>query len=192
MRVAIIGAGPSGLVAAKTLAERGHTPVVFESESKIGGAFRYKAYENCSLVSSKYITAFSDFRMPNDANLHPSLPEYVQYLENYARHFNIHRFIQFDSLVASVHRKANCCEGIQYVVTVNGHQMVFDAVAVCSGLHNIPHMPTQPLAGFDGKVIHSSEYKNSNVFRDKNVLIVGTGETGMDLAYHAVCVTQKR
>lgn len=62
-RVCVIGAGPSGLVALKTLLENSYECVCLEKDDTIGGTFVNKAYDSGRLVSSKYITAFSDFRI---------------------------------------------------------------------------------------------------------------------------------
>ena len=181
--VCVIGAGPSGLVAAKTLLERGYSVVVYESTDAIGGAFRHKAYEHCRLVSSKYITAFSDFRLASEHE-HPSIPEYVAYLERYAAHFALNDVIQFNAAVRRVRRRGEAYD-VQLVGESIQHR--YDAVAVCSGLHNVPHIPTA-LRGFSGTALHSSEYKTDAPFRGRRILIVGAGETGMDLAYQAVRV----
>lgn len=64
-RVLVIGAGPSGLVSLKTLREQGYDAVCFEGSLEVGGTFVNKAnYDEGKLVSSKYITPFSDFRLP--------------------------------------------------------------------------------------------------------------------------------
>ena len=78
--VAIIGAGPAGLVAAKHIAYAGYEVTVFERTAKIGGTFVHKAYDDSHLVSSKYLTAFSDLRHAPDEPAHLSLPAYVEYL----------------------------------------------------------------------------------------------------------------
>ena len=185
MDVCVIGAGPSGLVCAKTLLERGYSVVVYESTDSVGGAFRWKSYANCRLVSSKYITSFSDFRMSSEHE-HPSIPEYVAYLERYAAHFELHAVIQFGCAVRRVRRR-----GDAYDVQLLGEstQRRFDAVAVCSGLHNVPYIPAA-LRDFSGTMLHSAEYKTDAPFKNRDVLIVGAGETGMDVAYQAVGVAK--
>jgi len=66
------------------------------------------------------------------------------------------------------------------------HEEKWDAVAVCSGVHNIPRIPTFPgQETFRGKVFHSSSYKDPELFRDQRVLVIGTGETGFDIGYAA-------
>ncbi len=96
MKVAIIGAGPSALVTAKTLLEASDAhpdfhPVItiFEAEDDIGGTFRYRSYSNATLVSSKQLTSFSDFRLPLDHKDHLTLAEYVRYLDDYTTHFKL-------------------------------------------------------------------------------------------------------
>ena len=68
-RIAVIGAGPSGLVAAKHLTAAGYKVTVYEKSSSIGGTFVHKAYDDGRLVSSKYLTPFSDLRLPASAPL---------------------------------------------------------------------------------------------------------------------------
>lgn len=78
LRVAIIGAGPAGLVACKTFLKAADSqypfdPIVFEGEDDIGGTFRYRGYDGATLVSSKQLTSFSDFRLPFEHADHLSL-----------------------------------------------------------------------------------------------------------------------
>ena len=78
--IAVIGAGSSGLVAAKYLVEHGFEVTVFEKGDGIGGTFVTKAYDDAGLVSSKFLTAFSDLRSPASDPPHLSLPEYCAYV----------------------------------------------------------------------------------------------------------------
>ena len=91
-RVLVIGAGPGGLVTLKTLLEasgadqtRPLDPLLVEAEDQIGGTFLYRRYENAELVSSRQLTAFSDFRIPHSKKGthgdHVSVEEYVEYLK---------------------------------------------------------------------------------------------------------------
>jgi dimethylaniline monooxygenase (N-oxide forming) len=85
-RFLVIGAGPSGLVAAKVLLEHEFRNekvdvVIVEEGSKIGGTFVNKTYEGSCLVSSKYISCFSDFREGQETEDHPTICHYVDYLE---------------------------------------------------------------------------------------------------------------
>ena len=186
--VCIIGAGSSGLVACKHLRDAGYEVEVLEKGSGIGGAFVSKTYDDGGLVSSKYLTAFSDLRSPSTDPPHLSIDQYNQYLRSYADQEALWPLIRFRVSVVSVER-----HGDGYEVRVEGSATRrVDAVCVCSGLHETPYVPQiDGLDGFAGTVLHSSEYKHKSLFAGKRVLIVGCGETGMDLAYRAVQVASQ-
>jgi len=191
--VAIIGAGPSGLVAAKILKEKGISCTVFEMMSKVGGAFRYRAYDGAEQVSSKFITAFSDFRFEEKDEDHVSLKDYCKYLERYCDRFDLWRHIQFSREVKHV-RKIRLGGGYEVHHVVSGETNVivdnFDAVLVASGLHlheNIPKIIN--FHKFKGITYHSAKYRNTSNparFESRNVLVVGSGETGLDVAQQAL------
>jgi dimethylaniline monooxygenase (N-oxide forming) len=190
----VVGAGPSGLVAAKYLLESEdplYNVTVLEQSHSIGGTFVNKVYDGCRLVSSKYLTAFSDYRMPEDTDLlpdHPSAESYVEYLESYAKEFGLNEHIHFGCQVVSLKcmgdqtSKGSDVEGyrVQYKTTDGKTvSMHFDAVAVCSGLHNVPHVPKlferkgEFVSKFKGDVFHSTKYQDASVFDNKRVLILG-------------------
>lgn len=204
-RILVIGAGPSGLVAAKTLVEHGYHVEVVEASRDIGGTFVNKAYDDGMLVSSRHITAFSDYRMPWGRPLkdHPSVEEYVEYLGAYCQEFGLRRLIRFGTLVRRVAKRRLPTDDPvwkhSYMVTMERkgdgtarttatEERHYDAVCVCSGLHNVPAEPNVPglRSDFAGKVLHSSTYKQRDIFAGQRVLVVGAGETGLDLAYRAV------
>ena len=188
--VLVIGAGSSGLVAAKHLRDAGFAVEVLEKDAEIGGAFVTKAYDDGKLVSSKYLTAFSDLRSPRSDPSHLSMGAYVDYLRRYAEQEGLLPLIRFRRAVAAVERRADG----RYRVRVHGEAepRLVDAVCVCSGLHEVPYVPAIPgLDWFEGTVLHSSEYKDKSLFAGKRVLVVGCGETGMDLAYRAVQVASQ-
>ena len=102
-RVCIIGAGPSGLTAAKNCLQAGLDFVVFEKNDKVGGNWVFKSktghssvYENTYLISSKSWSEFEDFPMPTDYPDYPSHIQMQQYFESYARHFNVYSHIRFE------------------------------------------------------------------------------------------------
>lgn len=203
LKALVIGAGPSGLVAAKYLlqsTEPRYDVTIVEPSDQIGGSFTNKVYDNCRLVSSKYLTAFSDHRMPEDSERcpdHPSAAQYVDYLKSYAEHFGLGKCIQFGCTVVSV-KDAIAADGYEVQYKNPGNEIMsqyYDAVAVCSGLHNTPYIPkaflpspceTNIASKFKGEIIHSSQYKDPSIFADRRVLILGCGETAMDIAHRAV------
>ena len=174
-------------------------------------------YDNARLVSSKYITAFSDFRFDEDPAVcpnHPTVEQYVEYLERYAENFDLMKHIQFGCKVILVEdapkRNQNGNTSNHNVsdsdidIDTNGYTVTYldpngrtvskhyDVVAVCSGLHNTPNIPPEfePLSpmvsNFKGQIIHSSEYKDASIFNRKRVIILGSGETAMDIAHRAI------
>mmetsp|Transcript_40397 Transcript_40397/g.128404 ORF Transcript_40397/g.128404 Transcript_40397/m.128404 type:complete len:575 (+) Transcript_40397:99-1823(+) len=186
MRVLVIGAGASGLVTAKTLRTAGHEVSIVEAGSTIGGTFDNKGYKGARMVSSKYLTCFSDFRRP-DAEVHMSLVDYVAYLREYAASFGLEELIRFGTKVLGLKRLGSGGYSVTLQAAGEGERAEeWDAVAVCSGLHNVPRVPSFPgQESFAGTIIHSSDYRDPEVFRGRRVLIVGTGETGFDLGYAA-------
>ncbi|KAF6795936.1 dimethylaniline monooxygenase [Colletotrichum sojae] len=204
IRVAVVGAGASGLVTAKFLRQaREYFGVpdveirIFEREESIGGVYRHKVYEEAEMVSSKYLTAFSDFRVDRDLPDFLPMEEYVRYLEKYCTAFKLHDLIETKTEVLRVTRLPDAGHRIFYRRnelndTRNGDEAkdLFwdcDAIAVCSGLNNVPSIPSIEGLGGAAKVLHSSEVKGRHQFGpNTSVMVLGAGETAMDLAHLAV------
>ncbi|CZR49683.1 uncharacterized protein FPRO_14839 [Fusarium proliferatum ET1] len=194
MRVAVIGGGPSGLVTLKYLA-RAHLSLncdaiearLFEAEDSIGGAFTHRTYDDAELVSSKQLTTFSDFRCHADRDF-LSASDYVQYLHDYCSKFRLWPSIELGTEVRKIQGRFPQGYVVEYVK--KGGEVLrwrCDAVAVCSGLHRDPNLPTIPGLSHIPEVMHSSEFKTKSQFGiNKTVMIVGSGETGADVAYLAV------
>ncbi|KAF4456103.1 tRNA (adenine-N(1)-)-methyltransferase non-catalytic subunit [Fusarium austroafricanum] len=195
MKVAIIGGGPAGLATLRFLSHaHEYFPIppievrLFEAEAEVGGTFSYRVYEDAELVSSKYLAAFSDFRLPDDAPDFVTPQVYVQYLKDYATNFNLWAMIECNTKVKKVHRGE---DDVGHVITLRRESESFtwecDAVAVCSGVNADPVIPC--IEGIEkvDKVVHSSLIKSRDQFGEStNVYIMGAGETGMDLAYLAI------
>ncbi|KAH7320848.1 dimethylaniline monooxygenase [Stachybotrys elegans] len=196
MKVAIIGGGPAGLATLKFLVTaHNYFPIppiearLFESRPSIGGTFAYHVYEDAELVSSKYLTAFSDFRLPPDAPDFVTPEDYVNYLHRYVAWFSLGCFIECGTRVTGVRRAP---KGPGHIVSLlNGYreesEWLCDAVAVCSGLNGTPCMPDIPGIERVPTVLHSSRLKLRQQFgKDTNVVVLGAGETSMDIAHLAV------
>jgi dimethylaniline monooxygenase (N-oxide forming) len=187
-RVAVVGAGPSGLVTVKELLQEGHAPTCFERADGLGGVFRFGetdgvVWESGRLTSSPLLTVFSDFPDPAGQIRHMRAGEYVRYLESYCEQFDVLRHIHFCTAVESVTPDPAGGWTIRIRDPQGSREEHFDAVAICSGLHQHPHMPR--LAGqetFTGELIHGAQYRRPAQVQGKRVLIVGAGESGADIA----------
>ncbi|NWI92028.1 FMO5 monooxygenase, partial [Pitta sordida] len=197
-RVAIIGAGASGLCALKCCLDEGLVPTCFERTKDIGGLWRFEEhpedgrasiYRSVIINTSKEMMCFSDFPIPEDFPNYMHNSKIMEYFRMYARHFDLLRHIRFRTSVCRVSKRPDFTTTGQWdVVTESeGKQetAVFDAVLVCSGHHTDAHLPLNTFPGlekFEGWYLHSRNYKTPQSFLGKRVLIVGTGNSGIDIA----------
>src|SRR5919202_6201684 len=192
MRVAVIGAGVSGIAAAKCLMEEGLDPVVFEQSAAIGGIWRYDesqpdgggpAYRGLRTNTSKQTTAFSDFPFPKHLPDFPPRAEMLRYLDDYADHFHVRERIRFRTEVTSV-TPAGAGRWIVASRWADGSRIEpFDAVVVGSGIFRDPMLPPIPgTATFTGTIIHSRAYTVPARFAGQTVLVVGGGSSATDVA----------
>jgi len=187
-RVAVIGAGPSGLVAVKELLEQGHRVTCFEKADSLGGVFRFDendglVWATCRLTSSGTLTAWSDFPVSAGHEEHMPVDDYVRYLSDYCTAFGVHEHIRYRSRVEKVRRLPGGGWAVSWSHGGPTSSESFDAVAVCSGLHQYPHVPRYPgQESYPGETMHAWQYRRGDVARGKKVLIIGAGESGADIA----------
>ena len=188
-RICVIGAGCSGLASVKALKDAGLPFDCFEMGSGIGGNWRQDndngrsaAYDSLRIDTSKERMAFADLPMPASYPDYPHHSQVLAYFEAYAERFDLTPEVTFRSRVEAVSP-----EGPGYRVRVrhlDGERessAVYRAVLVCNGHHWQPKLPR--FSGrFDGRWLHSRDYRNSNGLRGRNVLIVGIGNSGADIA----------
>ena len=189
MRVAVIGAGASGLTAIKACLEVGIEVVCFERENYVGGLWVFTEHEGHSSVMrstvinvSKQMMSFTDFPIPTSFPLYMHNKKVVEYFNLYAKKFNLFEYIKFDSIVENVYRTNNFNESGQWNVewSPRGKEIVgkkieiFDAVMICTGHHWKQHWPVlEGMDIFEGKQIHSKSYKDVKGYEDKVVVVVG-------------------
>ena len=196
-RICVIGAGPSGLVMAKSLLEEGHCPVVFEKQSTLGGLWVLNenktagAYQKTQFQSSKFTSVFSDFYVDEIKNNFFTVNDVQHYLERYAEHFQLNAYIHYHNEVISVQEKGHQWEIlVKKDDTISTH--IFDGVALCQGSFWQPNFPSfKGLEEYTGKVIHSGQYFDNTMFEGKRVLVVGNGVSAMDIAEDAALVAEK-
>lgn len=191
-RVCIVGGGTSGILAAKACLDEKLLPTVFEQTSKVGGVWRLDeapnrvAYKSLYTNSSGRMMCVSDF--PIDAGLQDDFPrrqDICSYYEAYVRHFDLAQYIRHGTEVISVSRQAS-----NWAVTViqDGQEehLLFDAVFVCTGQFSQPVFPELPPANiFKGTISHSATYRDSSTFHGKRLVIVGIGNSALDISLEA-------
>jgi len=186
-RIAVVGAGLSGIAAIKELVEAGHNVVCFEKGSDIGGVFSERgSYDSVHLTVSNYFMAYSDFMPYGEDIRFWSRFEYKAYLDRYAEHFDIRKHIKFNCALESM-QKSEAGGWELTFLTDDGHTFteIVDRAVICSGQFQQPNIPDIPgLDSFPGKMIHSSNYKNVeelHELRGKKVLCFGMGESAADV-----------
>ncbi|XP_026160380.1 dimethylaniline monooxygenase [N-oxide-forming] 5-like [Mastacembelus armatus] len=208
MKVAVIGAGPSGLTSIKGCLDEGLDPTCFESSDDIGGLWRFKEkpepgraniYQSLIVNSSKEMMAYSDFPPPAELpnNMHHS--EVMLYLRLYSQTFKLQQRIQFQTTVVGVTQRPDFAATGQWEVETErrGGQRntdVFDAVIVCTGHYTRPHLPLQDFPGiesFEGRYFHSWEYRSAEGLEGKRVVVIGIGNSGSDIAVEVSRVAEK-
>ncbi|MBA2649183.1 MAG: NAD(P)-binding domain-containing protein [Legionella sp.] len=197
-RICVIGAGPSGLAAAKNLKEHGLTNIqVFEKNNQVGGNWVYdehnnhsSVYETTHIISSKRWSEFEDFPMPSAYSDYPSHAQLLHYFKSYAQHFELNQYISFKTTVLNVKPLDTGQWRVLSEDEQGVHETMFDFLLVANGHHWDPVVPTYP-GYFSGELLHSHQYKNSKAFRDKRVLVVGGGNSACDVAVETSRVAAK-
>jgi len=185
MKILVIGAGASGLCTAKELLDFDHDVTIVEASTTIGGVFAH-SYKGLRLVNNNMLIAFSSYfegLSSSDLTMWKA-EKYVDYLIRYAKKFSVYSRIQFSTKVLQIKKEPkNWNVKIENECTVFHQQ--FDYIVVCSGVHSTPGDLPSLLNknNFRGKILHGDTVKDPDVFKDKNVVIVGAGESGSDLSY---------
>ncbi|AYF72582.1 NAD(P)/FAD-dependent oxidoreductase [Nocardia yunnanensis] len=187
-RVAVIGAGPSGITAAKRLAEYGIPFDCYEASDQVGGNWYYKnpngmsaCYQSLHIDTSKFRLQFEDFPAPEDWPDFPHHSQLHQYFKDYVEHFGFGDRILLNHKVVSAERDA---DGLWVIGTDKGTTATYDALVVCNGHHWDPRMPDYP-GEFNGVLMHSHAYNDPFDpidMRGKRIVVVGMGNSGLDIA----------
>lgn len=188
----IVGAGPCGLTAQKNFKQAGIPYVAFERDDDVGGAWNGAArsarvYDSAHLISSKRLTEYVDFPMPEEYPAYPSAKQAHAYLRSYADAFELRDSIQFGTSVLSAVR----AEGGWLVRTDRDAEGIrFAGLVVANGHHWDPLLPQWP-GEFSGETFHSRDYREPSTFAGKRVLVVGAGNSGCDIAVEACHVAER-
>ena len=198
-RVAVIGAGVSGLASIKACLEENLDVICYERSSTIGGLWCYDENKRnvtscmkCTVMnSSKVLTSFSDFPMPEDYPLYCPHELVLKYLQSYMEHFDLLKNIKYNQEIELMEQNEN---GTWKLTIRDADQNIkietFDKVMVCSGFRNVLNMPDYDTSKFKGEILHAANYRTSEPYRNKNVLVVGVGPSAADCASDLVDVAK--
>ena len=188
--VAVIGAGSSGLAAAKNFLAEGFAVQVFEQEDSLGGNWNYgqpgaRVYRSTHTISSKPGTEYPDFPMPREFPDYPHHSQILEYLRSYAVRFGLLDHIRFQTSVERLApaRPDDPASGWEIQLSDRSIHR-FDAVVIANGHHIAPRAPEYP-GRFSGETLHSAEYRSPEIFPGKRVLVVGGGNSGCDIVVEA-------
>jgi cation diffusion facilitator CzcD-associated flavoprotein CzcO len=189
--VCVVGAGASGLAAVKNLREQGFSVDCYERETSVGGAWNWRhdrspVSAGTHLISSRPLTEFPDFPMPDTWTDYPHHSQVLSYLERYAEHFGLGEHIWYGTEVVSAVPVSDGRWEVTTQSTGGGSSRVqrYSALVVANGHNWAPAKPDIP-GEFRGQVMHASAYKDPALLRNRKVLVVGGGNTGCDIAVEA-------
>ncbi|RUS18863.1 flavin monooxygenase-like protein [Endogone sp. FLAS-F59071] len=200
-RVAIIGAGTSGLAAIKQCLDEGLIPVCFEQDNFTGGLWRYtevtpenpnphsSVYKSITINTSKEMMCYSDFPIPTSWPTFLPNQLVAHYFDLYAFNFDLLRHIRFQRRVIQCSQLGDKRWRVR---TVNAKDTqaepeddVFNYLMVCTGHHSKPRWPNPVFKGteeFKGEMRHSHFYRVPYPDVNKRILVLGVGNSGVDLA----------
>jgi len=174
-RVVVIGAGPAGLASAAELGRRGVAAEVLDRADAVGSSWRGR-YDRLRLNSSRPFSKLPRGRFARGTGMFPSRQEVVAYLEHYARRHELD--VRFGVQVERIAWNGG------WVVETSAGDVRAEHVIVATGFEHTPFLPGWPgRERFDGQLMHAAEYRNPEPFGGDDVLVVGPGCSGMEIAY---------
>jgi cation diffusion facilitator CzcD-associated flavoprotein CzcO len=187
----VVGAGPFGLIAARAFLRAGIEVDIFERHSNVGGIWDIDnpgspMYETCHFITSKWLGGFLDYPMPEDYPIYPSWHEIRDYIRAMAREYGLLQRTRFNCAV--VHAEPVIIEGVEawQVKTADGAIHTYRGVVYACGQQWKPFVPSfDGMNLFRGEILTGNRYRSPKQFAGKSVLIVGAGNSGVDIAVDA-------
>jgi len=180
-RFCIIGAGACGLAIAKTFAERDIHFDCFEALSDVGGIWNpdspHVVYGSTFLNSSKKLSRYPDFQFPEEWSHYVSRAQAQAYLRAYATEFGLYPLISFNKRVTKAERAD---QGWRVAIEGESAPRLYAGLVVANGHHWEPNTPSYP-GRFTGEILHSHDVKSKEQLKGKRVLVVGAGNSAVDI-----------
>ncbi|SCD43258.1 NAD(P)/FAD-dependent oxidoreductase [Streptomyces sp. DvalAA-19] len=177
--VYVIGGGPGGLATAAALRARGVRAVVLEKADRIGASWRGH-YDRLHLHTTRRWSALPGLRMPRKFGRWVGRDDLVRYLEKYTEHHELEVVTGVEVNRIDPHPDGS---GDWQLTATGGRILRGRAVVVATGFNHTPRIPEWPGRDtFTGELLHAAEYRNPAPYADKDVLVVGIGNTGAEIA----------
>ncbi|HET6360021.1 NAD(P)/FAD-dependent oxidoreductase [Streptomyces sp.] len=178
--VYVIGGGPGGLAAAAALRERGVRAVVLEKSESVGASWR-RHYDRLHLHTTRRLSGLPGLAMPRSFGRWVSRDNVIRYLEKYAEFHEL-------EIVTGVEVSRIEQSGADWLLhATGGRQLTGRAVVVATGFNHTPRLPDWPgREAYTGELLHACEYRNAAPYAGKDVLVVGVGNTGAEIAVDLV------
>ena len=172
----VVGAGPAGLAAAAELGRAGVPAMVLERAEAIGAAWRGR-YDRLRLNTSRLTSKLPAARYPRGTSRFPTRDEFVRYLEDYARDNELE--VRLETRVERLDRDPG-----GWLVRSSAGELAAAHVIVATGYEHTPHIPEWPGRDrYSGELLHAARYRSAEPFRNRDVLVVGPGSSGIEIAY---------
>jgi cation diffusion facilitator CzcD-associated flavoprotein CzcO len=191
--VCVIGAGVSGLAAAKAFVTHGHKVIIVEKSDDLGGVWDpARSYPDVQTQSPKDLYRYTDKAMPDAYPEWPKAPQVHAYLTDYARGHGLDRLMRLKTTVAAMNRRANGEPGWTLELKTPDGTMRedFDFVAICTGQFSEPQELRLPgeeaFKAEGGKILHSSNYNDARLAKGRKVVVLGGSKSATDIAVNAV------
>ncbi|MFD4539953.1 NAD(P)/FAD-dependent oxidoreductase [Streptomyces bauhiniae] len=180
--VYVVGAGPGGLAVAYALRARGVRAVVLEKSDRVGASWR-RHYDRLRLHTTRRLSALPGLAIPRRFGRWVARDDVVRYLEKYAEHHELEIVTGVE-----VFRVEKAADGAGWLLHASGgRELTGAAVVVATGHNHTPRLPEWPGAeGYEGELLHASSYRNPKPYEGRDVLVVGVGNTGAEIAVDLV------
>ncbi len=173
----MIGAGPAGVASALALKDAGLRPLLIDQGDKVGSSWRDRRYDRLNLNTSGSLSHLPGRPYPEGTPDFPSRDQMVEHLERHAQEDGIDLLL--DTTVDCIDRNDD-----GWLLWTSAGKIHTRQLIVATGHQNTPFIPEwKGRSSFKGELLHSSEYRNPEPYRGKQVLVVGSGNSGMEIAH---------